>query len=292
MLAAARMAPRTLPDAPGRTVRFLQARTGPGGGFVDRAGADDLYYTVFGLEALRALGAEPPAETAAFLRTFGDGRGLDLVHLVSLIRCWADLPDAPPPRPDREALAARLEALACPDGGYPAGGDGDAGTAYGCFLALGAWQDLGLAVPDPQGLARCLENLRTPDGGYANDPAVAIATIPSTAAAVVTLTHLGKTGVPPPAASGERLLSGARPGGGFAVADAVPAADLLSTAVALHALARLGADLEAIRADTIDFVRSLQTDAGGFRGHAADPQPDCEYTWYALLALGHLSRRP
>jgi len=287
MLAAARAAPRALPDGPRRTIRFVQAQAGPGGGFVDRAGAEDLYYTVFGLEALRALGAEPPAETATFLRGFGDGEGLDLIHLASLIRCWADLPETASPRPACEALAARLEALACPDGGYPAGGDGNSGTAYGGFLALGAWQDLGAAVPDPQGLARCLDNLRAGDGGYANDRAIPVETIPATAAAVVTLIHLGQT---PPPAAGESLLSGARAGGGFAVADGVPAADLLSTAVALHALVGLGADLEAIRADTLDFVTGLQTEAGGFRGHDDDEQADCEYTWYALLALGHLSR--
>ena len=47
-----------------------------------------------------------------------------------------------------------------------------------------------------------------------------------------------------------------------------------------------------IREPCLDFVDSLWTNRGGFFGTWADDAADCEYTYYALLALGHLSLEP
>jgi hypothetical protein len=44
-----------------------------------------------------------------------------------------------------------------------------------------------------------------------------------------------------------------------------------------------------LREPCLDFVDSLWTNRGGFYGTWADDAADCEYTYYALLALGHLS---
>ena len=44
-----------------------------------------------------------------------------------------------------------------------------------------------------------------------------------------------------------------------------------------------------LREPCLDFVDSLWTNRGGFFGTWADDTVDCEYTYYALLALGHLS---
>ena len=157
---------------------------------------------------------------------------------------------------------------------------------YGCFLALGAIQDLGANVPDATGLARCLDGLATGDGGYANEPGVPMAAVPAAAAAVTVLTELGRP-VPPQTVGWLRRCTAA--GGGFLVAPAVPAPDLLSTATALHALGRAGAALDGpARAACLGFVFDLLGDDGGFRGHLADDAADCEYTFYGLLALGHL----
>ena len=64
--------------------------------------------------------------------------------------------------------------------------------------------------------------------------------------------------------------------------------DLLSTATALHALASLGVDFSPTVEPCLNFVDTLWT-GRGFCGHWADEIVDCEYTYYALLALGHLS---
>ena len=57
MLQVARSAPSLLPDA-GLVRRFLASQIHQDGGFKGRRDTSDLYYTVFGLEGLLALGAE------------------------------------------------------------------------------------------------------------------------------------------------------------------------------------------------------------------------------------------
>jgi hypothetical protein len=57
----------------------------------------------------------------------------------------------------------------------------------------------------------------------------------------------------------------------------------------LHALAGMHADLEPIKERCLDFIDTLWTSKGAFYGNWADDVTDCEYTYYALLALGHLS---
>jgi len=62
------------------------------GGGRDRSDRPDLYYTVFTLNGCEALGVPVPVvQLETWLRTFGEGNELDLVHLTSLARCWASL---------------------------------------------------------------------------------------------------------------------------------------------------------------------------------------------------------
>src|SRR5205814_6819619 len=90
MLQVARLAPQLLGESAELVRHFLQNQQNEDGGFQGRSGKSDLYYTVFGLEALLALQAEiPRAGIAAYLKAFGDGEGLDFVHLCCLARAWA-----------------------------------------------------------------------------------------------------------------------------------------------------------------------------------------------------------
>jgi hypothetical protein len=68
-----------------------------------------------------------------------------------------------------------------------------------------------------------------------------------------------------------------------------PLPDLLSTATALHALAAMHVDFSAAKEPCLDFIDTLWSSKGGFYGTWEDDVLDCEYTFYALLALGHLS---
>ena len=84
------------------------------------------------------------------------------------------------------------------------------------------------------------------------------------------------------------VLTFYRGNGGFNATREAPVPDLLSTAVALYALRFAGADLRRIKPDCLDFVDSLYRD-GGFGGNMIDRDPDIEYTFYGLLALGALA---
>ena len=287
MLQVARLAPKSLGEATDLVVSFLRSQQNTDGGFNDRAGNSDLYYTVFGLEGLLALRADiPSASVADYLRSFGNGQSLDFVHLSCLARCWAGLPRELRTDIATDAILKHVEQYRTPDGAYDATPRAKQGSLYGCFLALGAYEDLGRDIPDPAALIRCAESLRTPDGGYANDLGMPLGLTPSTAAAATLLRHLGHR---VPADVVPWLLSRHHPEGGFFATPDAPIPDLLSTATALHALAGLHADLEPIKEPCLDFLDTLWTNKGAFYGTWEDDTADAEYTYYALLALGHLS---
>jgi len=273
-------------DGAGAVVDFLLGHLCDDGGFSGRSPGSDVYYTVFALMSLEALGAEMPAATAHYLAALADGAGLDLVHLASLARCRAIVHGDCADDAVRDGMLANLAALRCPDGGYTHVPGSDRPTAYGCFLALGAMQDLAVLPVGADNLGACIESMRSADGAYANVPSLPAGSTSATAAAVVTLRDLD---LPAPGEIAPWLMSQCRDGGFLAVALA-PAPDLLSTATALHALAALDAPLEPIVEPCLDFVESLWT-GEAFTGHVADDTPDCEYTFYGLLAIGHLSKR-
>lgn len=283
MLQVARLSPKLLGDAAELVEAFLRSQLNPDGGFRDRAGESDLYYTVFGVEGLIALRAAlPVAEAAPYLRAFGTGEGLDFVHLACLARCRAGLAKGW----DGSDVAARLEAYRTPDGGYNPVAGATHGTAYGAYLALGAYQDASAAMPDPERLLESLSGLRANDGGYGNLPGAAAGVTTATAATVTVMRQLGVT---PPAELAEWLLARCLPTGGFFALPGAPIPDLLSTATALHALAGMQVPLAGLREPCLDFVDSLWTNRGGFFGHWSDETIDTEYTYYALLSIGHLT---
>lgn len=285
MLQVARLAQGMLGDSAVLVRDFFQRQFSEEGGGRDRDGGADLYYTIFALAGLQALRAEPPAERVEhYLRGFGDGAGLDFVHLGALARCWAALGVRGAPA---EAILARIEEHRTADGGYDAERGADHGNAYGCFVALGAYQDLGGILPEPLRMVQCLKLLETPDGAWANARGLTSGSTNATAAAVTVLHQLA---MPANTTVGDWLLGRAHPQGGFVAMPDAPIPDLLSTATALHALACLERELpSSVRERCLDFVDSLWNAEGGFHGHWADDHLDAEYTFYGLLALGHLS---
>ena len=258
-------------------------RQNPDGGFRGKGSQSDLYYTGFALMSLTALGyASKLTEPADFLDRFGYGDDLDLAHLAALIRGRRLIGRVEPS--DAARWVERLEAFRCTDGAYHHLCAGAEGSAYGCFLALGAYQDLGCLAPDPNAMTACLERLNA-DGGYYNESAIPLVSTPATAAAATTLAALGQ---PIDFKAAEWLMTNRDPDGGFKVMPAAPMADLLSTAVALHALRAMGTDVAAIRSTDTAFVLALWDKALGFRPNRVDHISDCEYCFYGLLSLGHL----
>ena len=288
MLQVARVAPKMLGDS-AELVRafFLRQFTDEGGGR-DRDGRADLYYTIFALAGLQALQAEPPVERVRhYLSAFGDGAVLDFVHLGALARCWAAVGLEKMPAGLADALLARIEAHRARDGGYDADIAAESGNAYGCFVALGAYQDLQRELPEPLRMVQCLKFLETPDGAWGNARGLALGSTNATAAAVTLLHQLG---MPMNAPVADWLLARIHPQGGFLAMPNAPLPDLLSTATALHALACLEREIPAaVRERCLDFIDTLWSAEGGFHGHWADDHLDAEYTFYGLLALGHLA---
>jgi hypothetical protein len=289
MLQIARLAPKQLGESRDLVAAFLRERVNPDGGFQDRAGASDLYYTVFGLDALIALQEELPVErTAAFLQRFGGGAELDFVHAACLARAWAALRQQPETA-IADRVLARIDACRSDDGGYANTPGAAEGNAYAAFLAVGAYQDLGRELPEGDRVLQSLRRLRAGDGSYANRAGAAEGLTTTTAAAILLMRHLGET---PDREAGMWLLDRCHARGGFFASRTTPVPDLLSTATALHALSAMHVPIGGLVEPCLDFVDSLWTNRGGFFGTWADDAADCEYTYYALLALGHLSVGP
>jgi hypothetical protein len=285
MLQVARLAPKVLEDSAQLVCDFLLRRFNGNGGFTDRTGRSDLYYTVFGIDGLIALQAELPMEKIrSYVLSFGQGEHLDFVHLCCLarVRAAAGLQNEKSCR----AIVRRIEQFRSRDGGFNLQPDLVHGTVYACFLALGAYQDLGRELPDALRVVQCLKVLETKDGAWANDRGAKFGSTNATAAAVTLLRNLS---MPINRSVGDWLLAQHHPQGGFVAAPGAPMPDLLSTATALHALAGMEVPIEAVREDCLDFIDTLWTNQGAFHGHWADEYTDCEYAFYALLALGHLS---
>jgi prenyltransferase beta subunit len=288
LLQVARLAPRLLGDSTDLVRDFFRRQIAAEGGGRDRAGRPDLYYTIFALAGMQALDVPRPIEQVeGYLRSFGAGDGLDFVHLSSLARCWASIGVERMPAGLDRALVERIESFRAPDGGYEGNRQSPHGTAYGAFVALGAYQDLGHTPPHLLKLIQALKRLESADGAWSNFPGAKVGALNATAGAVTLIRHLG---FPVNQAVGDWLLAQAHAQGGFLAVPGAPMPDLLSTATALHALAALERRVpNVIHERCMDFMDSLWSAAGGFHGHWTDEFVDAEYTYYGLLALGHLA---
>jgi prenyltransferase beta subunit len=288
MLQVARLAPRITGEAAELIAQFVQSQYLGPEGFMDRNGKPDLYYTVFGRDCLAALQAPEPELSAIGRLPPAEYADLDMVHLCCFARLASALwkPGSCDYMDTGELVGVLLDRFRTSDGGFNPRQGAEFGTAYGAFLALGAFQDLGIQLPRPLELVRSLKFLETPDGGWANERAVPLGSTNATAAAVAVLRNLQ---MPINPQVGDFLLKMQSPEGGFKAAAQTPIPDLLSTATALHALAGLERDLDPIKEQTLDFIDTLWTNEGSFYGNWTEETLDCEYTFYALLALGHLS---
>lgn len=297
MLQVARLARRTLGDSAALVTRFLESLATAEGGYANRDGRADLYYAPFALDGLAAFDALPTEEndpatahrTRDWLTRFGAGDSLDFVHRCCLARAWASQPADAWPESERTALARQIETNRAADGGYATQPGLSTGSAYGCFLAINAFADLGRPIvsrAEREALARSLGGLRSDDGGWANAAGQPVGSTTATAAAIAALVSLE---MPVPDGAAEFLLAQRHPAGGFMAAPDVPLPDLLSTAVAVHALDAIETPWRDSREMLLDFLDSLWSAEGGFHGSWADDHVDAEYTFYGLVALGHAS---
>ena len=189
-------------------------------------------------------------------------------------------------------MLARIEAFRSADGGYAThAGCGARHARTAAFLALGAYQDFGRAVAvRRRAVLDSLRGLRAADGSYGNYPGLPSGVTPTTAAAVIVMRHLGAT------ADRERRHVAARslprPRRILRVGGRRRCRTCSRPRRRCTRCRRCTCRLAGLREPCLDFVDSLWTNRGGFFGTWADDSLDCEYTYYALLALGHLSLEP
>jgi len=282
---------------------FIIASQCSDGGFPNRAGKSDLYYTGFALRALAALGAITPTirdRVSDFIRQqpFPPAGIIDLVSHLYATRLIQSVGGADVlPSDGRPNVVAALAKHRSPDGGYAKSAGGFVGSTYHTFLAALACEMIGEPLPDPKRLAGFLKSRRRDDGGFVELPVMKRSGTNPTAAAVGLGAMLARWSAAVSlfgrlsrvTESVTRFLPGLQNAdGGFRANGIAPAADLLSTFTAMLTLDALGALQRADGAAAMTFVNALAMPGGGFRGGVWDDRADVEYTFYGLGSLALL----
>jgi geranylgeranyl transferase type-2 subunit beta len=276
---------------------FVAAQQTPDGGFADREGGSDLYYTGFALRSLALLGGLAPRECTQLGEYLQQNarRKLTVIDLVSWLyaalvvqasgggdqlAAWAaDWPDR---------LAAMLESFRTADGGYAKTDEGAAGSTYHSFLVALCYELIGKTVPEPQRLVQFVYDRQRDDGGFVEIQQMKRSGTNPTAAAVALLQMHGALDDEVRDDVRAFLLDVRSGEGGFQANTRIPFADGLSTFTGLLTAQDLGLGDLLPPAQVEQFINSLELPGGGFKGASWDQQADVEYTFYGLGVLGLL----
>ena len=278
-----------------RHQRFILSTQHPSGGFCDREGSADLYYTGFavrGLAILDGLALQDCERIAEYLRQHVQ-RSLTVIDLVSwlysaLVVQASGGPDVLPDwSPDwTSRLAAMLESFRTADGGYAKTDEGAAGSTYHSFLVALCYELIGQPLPNPNRLIQFLFDRQREDGGFVEIQQMKRSGTNPTAAAAALLQMLGAMDDEIREDVRQFLLEVRSGEGGFQANTRIPFADGLSTFTGLLTAQDLSLGEILKPADVANFGRTLEFPDGGFRGASWDQQPDVEYTFYGLGVLG------
>jgi geranylgeranyl transferase type-2 subunit beta len=284
-------------------VAFFRGSQQPDGGFPDREGGSDLYYTGFGLRGLAVLDALDGATATraeSYLRgcltqqaSVVDFYSLLYACLLLQVTTGIDvLADSAADWPER--VARTLETFRTSDGGFakmpnhPGGG-----STYHSFLVGLCFELLNRPLPRPDEVVRFVLSRRREDGGFVEVAPMRRSGTNPTAAAVGLLRLAEQAGVP--ALTDEiregvigLIVESASDEGGLRANGRIPIADLLSTFTGCWTLADLGATDQINRDAAREYVQLLRLPAGGFRGGLWDEATDVEYSFYGLGVLGLL----
>ncbi len=281
----------------GRHGPFVVSAQEGHGGFAGREGAADLYYTHFGLRGADVLEIDHGHELWSAAANFMGG--IDRLPRDA-VDCYceafsrvllAEARNRPGGVQRGAGRASELEAVCwreLPGGGATSGGAEGAGSLYRAFLAAMTLELLG-ERPPAEDVNRFVLERRCKDGGFGDTCEAERGSLNPTAAAVVLLASVGKTGEA--AGAGEFLAGLQRPDGGYAAHRDAPRADLMSTFTALVALDELDRLDRVQMGATARFARELEAPDGGFYGVPGDCEVDVEYTYYGLGVIGLLSYR-
>lgn len=241
---------------------FVKQQQTDKGGFADRAGKCDLYYSLFGCFLAEALEMEEVLlSLKEYVKNVIGNQTVNGVHLHVAAILYIKLFDITTfPIDFKEKVYQDLLL------------QNKKQEIYTGFMSMLTFYYL----EDYYGLYRVGKHLK----GISNRTSMPC----SVASAQLILQKcFGK-----PILSMEKLLhSFYRNDGSFNAITGAPTGDLLSTGVALYAFRLANSDIRIIAPDCLRYVDALFT-GGGFCATVYDVQPDVEYTFYGLLAVGSL----
>ncbi len=265
---------------------FVARHQSADGGFVNRAGQPDLYYSMFALLLAAVLRAPIRRDAASGYLDGIDPGQLDLVHLLCLVRCRKLLAFLALPA-QLQSVALRLESgavskslrkhaealLESRDAAlFPLQ---DAASPYSQFLKLSLAQELAISFS-----GQSLDAYRCYDGLFSNLQEDTESSTNATSSAFA-LAHFGYCNLTPEAL--QNFVDLQQEDGAFKAVPKAASTDLLSTATAFFALSLH--QLKPLR-PAREFLYSVFTAQGGFSSGADDSFPDLEYTVYGLLLTG------
>lgn len=291
---------------------FAKSKMHPNGGFIDRSGKQDPYYSVFGYTLSYVFDVEMYHELGEiFLYDWQSQNQVDFVHAVSLLRCYylveaikyANFAGklsksaanneliqkligkriAKKIRTKHSDLLQVVTSYQSKDGGFNhLERNAENASVYANFLVYGLFQDLFFSKNWLKKIAQSSINLQLENGAFVNHPKSRHGVSSTTAAGIILLNNIGK----PINNSFDWLQKQAQEHGGFLAGEEVPVADVLSTGTSVLALNMVGASNKTINNKAAEFANLHFDGSGGFFGSIADQMVDVEYTFYGLLAVG------
>ncbi len=303
-------------EAQNQIKSFLGTQKSEDGGFIDRAGNADLYYSVFGYTLALILDFKVNVvEERKYLKRIKHIGNLDFVHSICFVRCdfllhlidlrqKSRLPASKflsisfakglilgkivkSLKINCSELLWDLEEYIANDGGYNHNiKEAKRSTIYANYLMWTLYQDLQTEQDVLDEITDANITLMAENGSFANEENSADGVTSSSAAGLIMsstseLEEMLKTK--------DWLKQMLTKRGGFKAAEGVPIADLLSTSTALLALQVTGENMQDYAENSVNFINLHWDESGGFFGSIADMTCDVEYTYYALLGLGVLS---
>jgi len=291
---------------------FLASKLHETGGFIDRSGSADPYYTVFGYSLSYVFNLNINYKNhKAFLSKWQKENSIDFVHAVSLLRChylleilnmkqkfkksasllnkysfvqnFVAYQIARKIRKEHSDLMLIVTQYKSANEGFNHLDKNSVfPSVYANFLAYGLFEDLQFHKNWRNNIAKSCLELMLDDGSFVNHPKSKQG-ISSTTAAGLLLMHSCNYNI---RSSATWLKTVIAPNGGFLAGKDVPVSDVLSTATSLLALNLVRKSNTEINTKATEFVNLHWDSSGGFFGSIADQIPDVEYTFYGLLTIG------
>jgi geranylgeranyl transferase type-2 subunit beta len=274
---------------------FILGKQTATGGFVNRFGEDDLYYTSFAVRSLQILGAvplEPLKKLEQYMLQFQplELSTIDLLNWIQMALALQLLTgseiDFLAGEEIRQQILYKLESCRTADGGYGKSVQGSLGSTYHTFLTLLVYELLGADIPQRSKIASFIRSQQRDDGGFVEIAPVKLSGTNPTAAAVVALHQLSSLNTHDQSDIGGFLQDVWNAEGGYAANSRIPFPDALSTFTAMITAKILQLNMgEKLKKIEQLLNTQLQFPQGGFRAAMWDEQADLEYTFYGIGCL-------